>query len=177
MALGAVFSATSAGAAAQQAPIAAQANLKFTVVISRFQGEKAEKRIGSLPFVLSVGAGDSTSLRMQSEVPIPTTTFLKDTGRPETGTQYRPVGTSIDVRTQFQPETGRYRIYLAISDSQLFIADPTSPSTALRSGTVQSFTAQNWLSMRDGETIQYTAATDKMTGEVVKVDVTLNVMK
>jgi hypothetical protein len=38
-------------------------------------------------------------------------------------------------------------------------------------------TAANNLVLRDGQTRQFTAATDRVTGEVVKVDVTLRVVK
>ena len=31
--------------------------------------------------------------------------------------------------------------------------------------------------MRDGQTIQFAVATDKITGEVLKVDVTINAVK
>jgi predicted small secreted protein len=31
--------------------------------------------------------------------------------------------------------------------------------------------------MRDGQTVQYTVATDAVTGQVVKLDVTVNVLK
>ena len=31
--------------------------------------------------------------------------------------------------------------------------------------------------LRDGQTMQYASATDSVTGEVVKIDVTLNVLK
>jgi hypothetical protein len=36
----------------------------------------------------------------------------------------------------------------------------------------QSFTSSNRLILRDGQTVQYTAATDKTSGEVIKLDVT-----
>ena len=41
----------------------------------------------------------------------------------------------------------------------------------------QSFSSAMHLIMKDGQTTQYTTATDKISGEVVKVDVTLNVIR
>ena len=42
---------------------------------------------------------------------------------------------------------------------------------------IRNFEAENTLVLRDGQTRQFTAAADRVTGEVVKVDVTLKVAK
>jgi hypothetical protein len=41
----------------------------------------------------------------------------------------------------------------------------------------RSFRSTNTLVLRDGQTRQFTAATDRVSGEVVRIDVTLNVVK
>ena len=41
----------------------------------------------------------------------------------------------------------------------------------------QNFTNRSSLLLRDGQTLQYSAAVDKSSGEVIKLDVTLNVIK
>jgi hypothetical protein len=41
----------------------------------------------------------------------------------------------------------------------------------------RSFRTVNSMVLRNGETFQFTAATDKVTGETVRVDVTLTVLK
>jgi hypothetical protein len=144
--------------------------LKVTVVISRWQGDK---RISNLPFTLYVNTQDSTSLRMQSEVPVPTTTLDEKTGGAIASFQMRTVGTSLDVSGRLASGTppGRFNIHFVITDSQL-----SAPTSGARPQ-VTSFTAQTYLLLRDGETQQFTTATDKITGDVVKVDVTLNVLK
>jgi predicted small secreted protein len=41
----------------------------------------------------------------------------------------------------------------------------------------RSFKGVNTVLLKDGQTRQYTVATDRVTGEVLKVDVTLKVLK
>jgi hypothetical protein len=43
--------------------------------------------------------------------------------------------------------------------------------------TLRSFSTSNEVVLKDGQTAQFTAAADKTTGEVMKVDVTLTVEK
>jgi len=42
---------------------------------------------------------------------------------------------------------------------------------------LRSFNSSFQVLLRDGQTNQYTSATDPVTGEVTKIDVTLNVLK
>ena len=150
-------------------------------MIARYQGERAEKRVGSLPFTLRVNTHDrSTSVRMSSEVPVSTTVVAKEAGSKEGGApvtsyQLRNIGTNIDCSAEVI-EGGRYLLQLTMSDSQIFNS-PGQGSSLGRPLSVQSFTSTLGLIIRDGETIQHTTATDKSTGETVKVEVTLNVVK
>jgi hypothetical protein len=41
----------------------------------------------------------------------------------------------------------------------------------------RTFSFSNTLALRDGQTVQFATATDKITGEVLKVEVTITVMK
>ena len=94
----------------------------------------------------------------------------------------RRTGTNIDVISGGNPpENGRYKLKVTVSDNQV-AAGPTSPSAdaspVVRAMPVfQNFSADSWLLIRDGETIMFTTATDKISGEVTKVEVTLNVQK
>jgi hypothetical protein len=149
--------------------------LKVTVVISRYQGEK---RTGSLPFTMWVNTGDTrdTNLRMTSEVPVPTSTFTQSPNPTTVASyQYKSIGTSIDCRAMALGD-GRYRLTLGVQDSQVF-SDATPNASSRVPATYQNFTSQSFLLMRDGQTVQYTTAADKASGEVIKVDVTLNVVK
>jgi Bacterial type II and III secretion system protein len=150
--------------------------LKLQVVISRYQGEK---KISSMPYMLSVNAGRLANLRMGTRVPVTATSYTPvATGgagvNPLTSFQYLDVGTNIDCNTS-AVENGRFRVDLTIEDSSLF------PDDQLRSGTdrpsLRSFRATNSMLLGDGQTAQFTTATDKASGEVTKVDVTLTVLK
>jgi len=141
----------------------APATFKLTVVLSRVNGEK---RVANLPFVMILTAGDRSSVQMSSQVPIPTVTDGKS------GYTYQNVGTNMTASVSLR-EGGAYLVNLTVSDSQVLSdSSGTGPS-----GRVQSFTTSTPLVLRDGGSIQFNAATDKTTGDVVKVDVTLNVIK
>ena len=153
------------------APAASQA-LKVQIVLARYQGEK---KISSMPYTLSVLAGRPANLRMGTRVPVmmvTATTTPKEV--PQVGPiQYQDVGTNIDC-TVTALEDGRYALTLTIDDSSVY---PEEQSASHGNPSFRSFRASNAMVLRGGETAQFTAATDKVTGETVKVDVTLTVMK
>lgn len=165
-----------AAALAQEKPPSEQAAritpLKVTVVISRFQGEK---KTGNLPFVLTVNSSDRTSLRMGAEVPIPQTTLKEATLA--TSYQYRSVGTQIDCRASAMMNDGRVALSLTVNDNQLSMEDRPDAGAMRGLPRFSNFTSTATLTLRDGQTMEYTAATDKTSGEVVRVQVTLNVVK
>lgn len=161
--------------------------LRLTVVISRFDGDK---KTGSLPFILMVVPGrihdtkegpigmdgDATSLQMGAEVPVVTNVLMGSQTVPSY--QYRSVGTNITSQAKSAGD-GRFDVYLNVTDSQV-MSDITPAGAAagpISAPRFQSFKSANRLILRDGQTVQFTAATDKSSGEVVKLDVTLNVIK
>ena len=152
---------------AQSTPGSNQVPLKVTVVISRYNGEK---KTASLPFTLTVVTTDRTSLRMGAEVPIPA-------GSSQAAYTYRSVGTNIDCGADAPREGGRFRLVLTITDSQIFSDPKPGPGVINSIPSFQSFTSTTTLILSDGQTTQFTTATDKVSGEVVRVDVTLNVVK
>jgi hypothetical protein len=167
------------------APIpAVTTSLKLTVLISRMSGDK---KVSSLPFVLTVvpgydrdHSGDSMMLQMGSEVPLfqTVTTDNSNSAKSVTSWQYRSVGTSISISSRGANDVGQYNLNLNVTDSQAMSDPVDSPGSATgRPARFQTFTSNTRVLLRDGQTIQYTAATDKTSGEVVKLDVTLNVIK
>jgi hypothetical protein len=162
--------------------------IDLEVVISRYQGDK---RTSSLPYALTVNAkyvsdvegAPMTSLRMGGEVPLPTMSLTVD-GKPLAGiptggpVMYKAVGTNIDARGRIL-DGGRFEIWVSVQDDA--IATPQSAGAASAPATtlpvIRSFRASNNVVLRDGQTRQFTAAADRITGEVVKVDVTLKVAK
>ena len=151
--------------------------LKLQVVISRFEGEK---KISSMPYMLSVNAGRGGSLRMGTRVPIASTSFTSiATGgagvNPLTSYQYTDIGTNIDCGTAVIND-GRFRVDLTIDDSSVYPEDQVRTSNTDRPS-FRSFRATNSMVLKDGQTTQFTSAVDKVTGIVTKVDVTLTVVK
>jgi hypothetical protein len=174
-----VVIATVFGAAlrAQEQPAAQpSSSLQVQVVISRYQGDK---KISSLPYSLSVDPGRKTSLRMGAEVPVVTMTVPSPAGRgeklapPASSISYRSIGTMIDCSAN-APIQNQYRLTLDIEDSSVYPDDPRSPKGAPM---FRSFKLSNTLQLKDGQSSQLTSASDKVSGEVLKVDVTLIVVK
>jgi len=158
--------------------LAAVTPLKVAVVVSRFQGEK---KLSSLPYTLSVNAGSRASLRMGAKVPVMmmmTANMPKDV--PQGGpVQYQDVGTSIDCNVSTVQDDGRYRLEITIDDSSVYGDGPNPADNKPAPGnpSFRSFRANDSMALRDGQTSQFTTATDKVSGEIVKVDVTLTVVK
>jgi hypothetical protein len=155
--------------------------LEVEVTISRYQ---ADKKVSSVPYLLAVNAGrGETSLNMGAEVPVPTTAIVASAAgdkpaAPFRSFNYRPIGTRITANASPMSD-GRFELFLGIDESSLATtgaagtAEPVMPETPI----FRNFQTRNTLLLRDGQTRQYTAATDRVTGEVVRVDVTLRVAK
>jgi hypothetical protein len=156
--------------------------LKIQVVLSRYQGEK---KISSTPYTMAVvaapgGRGEATKLRMGVDVPIPQTVFSSKDGSssvPQTSFTYRSVGTSMDCKAAIQ-DGGVFRLELTVSDTAVMMPDAAqTPKGGLNAPTIRTFTSSFNLLLKDGQTAQHTAATDPISGEVLRVDVTLAVLK
>ena len=148
--------------------------LKVQVVIGRYQGEK---KISSMPYTLTLNANNHANLRMGTKIPIVMMTFAnmpKDS--PQAGpVNYQDVGTNIDCSSTALDD-GRYMLSISVDDSSVY-PDEQLPGGAKGNPSFRSFRATNTMVLRNGETGQFTTATDKVTGETVKVDVTLTVVK
>ena len=147
--------------------------LQVEVVLSRYQGDE---QVSSLPFTLLVnanatGPAQSSSLRMGVNVPIP----MRSEG--VTTVQYRDVGTQIDCRAT--SSEGQHDIFLSINDSSLYEPAQGQPTVPSYGGhpVIRSFRSTTTVQIGDGETMQYTMATDKISGEVMMVDVTVRAIR
>ena len=155
------------------------ASLKVSLVFARYQGEK---KISSIPYTLWVTANQQrTSLRMGTQIPVPSTVFSKEGEKPQLSYNYRDVGTNIDCAASSVSD-GTYRLVITISDSSVYYPDQSD--TAVRSTTAatgapafRNFNSTFTLVLRDGQTAQSTSATDPVSGQIVKLDATLNVQK
>jgi hypothetical protein len=155
--------------------------LDIQVVISRFQGEK---KISSLPYSLAVNANDreASRLRMGANVPVPAMAAPKSNPAGPTGpmpgpVSYRDIGTSIDCTARAIAD-GRFHVFISVEDSSVYtnIQDATTPTVG-DMPVFRSFRSANTLVLRDGQSRQFTAATDRVSGEVVRIEVTLKVAK
>jgi len=151
--------------------------LKVQVVISRYQGEK---KISSQPYTLSVGAnGPRATMKMGTQVPVLTGPAVSGPdGKPlPQSYNYRTVGATIEC-TARSLDDGRYRIELTLDDTSVAAEDPgpqpfSKGIPQFRSFQISGATAV----LRDGQSTQLTTAAEKVTGEIAKVDVTVNVVK
>ena len=151
--------------------------LKVTLVFSRLQGDK---KVSSLPYTLFVTANDQrTSLRLGTQIPVPTTAMTDKGSVPSYS--YRDVGTNIDCAANSAAD-GAYRLNITMEDSSVYYPEESDSATrsttaVTRAPAFRSFRSTFTLLVRDGQTVQYTVATDAITGQVIKLDVTLNVIK
>jgi hypothetical protein len=163
-------------AAAPEAPVVP---LKVDLTIARYQGEK---HLSSVPYTLSVttGARNVAHLRMTAQIPVVSTSLTPTTPggagvNPLISYQYKDVGTNIDCSATVG-EAGRYLLAITIDDSSVYPeGEPTKSPTGAPS--FRSFRSSETVVLRDGQSTQFVAATDKITGERVKIDVALTVMK
>jgi hypothetical protein len=164
--------------------------LRVQVVISSYKGEK---KLSSVPYLLSVNAapppfpGKASQLRMGSRIPVPVTRQPKVDGKPiselpgvmttPVAIDYQDIGTSIDCSANFMDD-GRFELNISVEDTSV-VSDQTlqGSSKADEAPIFRSFRLSNQIILRDGQATQFTAATDRITGETIRVDVTLNVTK
>jgi hypothetical protein len=151
--------------------------LKVQVVLSKYQGDK---KVSTMPYTLSLATSRArVSLRMGGEIPLATTTFNSTTVPSVVSVNYRSVGTSIDCSAEALDD-GRYALSIGLEDSSVYSEDQEVRKLSKATTDQPSFNTfkvNEAVILRDGESSQFTAATDKITGQVIKVDVTLTVLK
>jgi hypothetical protein len=156
--------------------------LKVQVTITESEGEK---KVVNLPYTFYMKAGEGgsaspwTKVRMGSRVPV----YVGKDG----GMQYIDVGTNIDARG-FAGEDGRFDISLNLErswvegDVAVPMERPTGQPTDTRAGqfrepVIRQFKTELALTLKDGQSIQSTMATDPLSGKVLAINVTMNVVK
>ena len=155
------------------------APVRVQVVVARYQGEK---RVSSLPYTLFANVANRglAQVRMGAEIPIATVTPPPaGDGRaaPAPSVNYERIGTEIDCAVRSSGDA-RFFVELTISDRTIY-ADDEKPrlATPSMSPTLRSFRSYNTLVLKDGQSTQFAAAADRITGEVVRVEVTLHTVK
>ncbi len=154
---------------------------KVQVVFSEFDGEK---KVSSLPYTLSVLSSmdrgrNFSSMRMGLKVPI--MSGPKDQFG-QVQMQYMDVGTNIDARVQPTPD-GRFLLYMQIRRSSVHTLEGANKEAAWSMGEasgrpiLREYSAGFDFILRDAQTMQTTMATDPVSGRVLRVEVTLTVVK
>ena len=148
--------------------------LKVTIVLSKYQGEK---KTASEPYELSLRTdGNKASIRMATQMPAepappPPPGAARPAPRPNPFTNIDCSATSLD--------SGRYAVTVTIEDSSIYEDNQRNAdgSKTERTRSVRMFRTTNALVLRDGQSTEFTAATDKSSGQVIKAAVTLTVVK
>ena len=149
--------------------------LRVDIVLNEYSGEK---KISSLPYTIYVGAGSQnvrttgSNLRMGVRVPV-SATGGKDF-------QYMNVGTDIDCGAQSRPD-GLYDVVIGVSRSSIYSSQQQVGSQQLHADpdtpVIRTFNSHFDVFLRDGETKEGVSAADPLNGNVLKISVTLHVMK
>jgi hypothetical protein len=164
-----------AGAWAQEAQEKAQkpqgpvAALQVQVVFSRYQGEK---KVTSVHYTLPVNA-DNTGSHVHMGFQVPLRYESKDTPG---NVVFKDVGTSINCRA-LPADGGRFRLDCGFDQSFVHSNEAKPADASLLPPVLRNFRSDVSFFLRDGQSSQVTVATDPVSGDVVKVDVTLTVLK
>lgn len=156
--------------------------IKVQIVFAEFDGDK---KVKSLPYALYVNAADApelrpgwTKVRIGSRVPV-------YTGGPNGGMTYIDVGTNIDARAAHTGE-GRFLLYLHLDrswvegEAPVPVLAPTSQTPhagEFREPIIRQFSSELDLKLREGQTIESNMSTDPISGKVMRVEVSLSVVK
>jgi hypothetical protein len=149
--------------------------LKVTVVFSEYDGEK---KLSSLPYTLFLKASEEHrdffgKVRMGVRVPI-------WVGGKDSAIQYQDVGSNIDC-TAHPIEENRFLLDLGLERSSIYSTkeDRSGQSSEEQphQPLLRTFRGNLAVMLRDGQATQAMVATDPLNGHIVKVDVTLNVVK
>jgi hypothetical protein len=167
--------------------------VRVDMLLMRFQGEK---KVSSLPFSLLATAANSNesrpvSMRMGIDVPVGTATTTDTSAKPATsggtvtssGTtttrvQYRNVGTDVDCLVTRVDET-RFSVRVSVSDSSIYSPDGDSGKTLknVEAAAFRTFSTNNTVVLKDGQAVLFATGTDKISGETLKMEVTLHLVR
>lgn len=146
--------------------------LRVEVVLSRFQQERLVSR---QPYAFVVAGSETTRLRMGARTPI-RVTRSGSSDNPTSSYQYQDVGTDIDCRVEHL-ENGRYLLSLSLESSSVF-APEGQPSAELplpgNPPVLQSFSTAINQVLALSQKLESMVSTDPLTGEVLKVEVSLS---
>jgi hypothetical protein len=152
--------------------------LKVQIVFTEFEGEKKVKSIPYTSVFATTGQPtDTMRLRIGSRVPL--------LAGKDGGFQYIDIGTNLDC-TADRLDDGKFGLRIALERSwiQGDISLPVDPSVQVQTGStgfkepvIGQYKTTEYLTARDGQTVETTVATDPLNGRQLKIELTLNVLK
>jgi hypothetical protein len=151
--------------------------LKVSVTFTEFEGERKVKSLPYTMVVVADGRPPKSLLKMGSRVPV-------YTGK-ENGMQYLDVGSNLECQA-YRTKDNRFDVKLDLDRSWVEgdVAVPMdrgtssqSPSGQFPEPIVRQFRSALSLTLRDGQSVESTFATDPLSGKVFKVEVSLSVLK
>ena len=86
------------------------------------------------------------------------------------------MGTDIDCWANRLDEN-RFSVRVSISDSSIYSPEGDGKSWKGDPAAFRTFSTSNTVVMRDGQTVLFGTGTDKISGETLKIEVTLRVVK
>jgi hypothetical protein len=150
--------------------------VKVQIVFTEYDGEK---KISSMPYSFiaiadeKVGGNYSASLRTGVRIPI-------EVDGKDQKTTYMDVGSNIDCGIRSE-EDGRFRLFLIFDRSALYpnkspdgerlVSEPNGQPL------VRQFRTSENLILKDGQTSDNIMSTDPLNGHVIRVSVTINILK
>ena len=169
-----LLAASVSAAGAQDKPSASSTEtpLKLQVVMTRYDGEK---KVSSMPYTTLINASEPGAKPLPKEMTMGVQVPLTVQANNVPTIVFKDVGVSIK-GTATSVGGGRYRLTLFVE--QAFVAvDPPSRTGVTAGPVLRTFRDIVDVVLRDGQTTQTSSATDPITGEVLKVDLALAVVK
>ena len=176
-----VVSGTAARTQEQAPGVADGVSLSVEVAISRYLGDELVSRRA---YVLALTADRrASSLGLHDRVPVPVGPL--DVGPdgvsrpvPSVPFNHELVGMQIESSARTRGD-GRFEVNVFIEESSVEGDEQVSGDASAVSypPVFRSFVSDNTLVLRDGQSRQYLAATDPVSGETMRIDVTLTVLE
>jgi hypothetical protein len=144
----------------------APVRLKVEVTFSRYQGES---RVSRSPFVLAVTTGDPAA-KVVAGLQYPVHVRVQD----GTTVMFKDAATKVECSAE-AVDGGRFRLTLEVE--QTTGATGQAQAQPAAAPVLHTFRSQSRLLLRDGESAQFVAASDPVSGDRLEVDVALQVRK
>jgi hypothetical protein len=136
-----------------------------------------DKKVSSMPYSFIAVATDvngryeGTSIRNGVRIPV-------ETDSKDQKISYMDIGSNVDCRTTVDDE-GRFHLSVVFERSALYSASGEDKNISHPEGApvIRSFRANENFILRDGQTSESVLSTDPFTGHVLRVSITLNVIK